>query len=166
MKSDLQNAYYRKLRMIYCSELQLISLFPELADQVADFKLTSAIHGLLRLTRERRDEIEMLASGHGISSAGDDCESMRRLIAEGRQQLRQCSRGQSRDGIVEQVCLSVHRLLLMNYSMTRNLAARLGLASDASRLEELIDLIVQRFPDACDHPAAMPGSGAPAMAYH
>lgn len=163
MRSDLENAYFRKLRMLYCSELQLISLFPELAGQVTDFKRGSAIQGLLRLTRERRDVIEMIASDHGISSAGDDCDAMRRLISEGRQQLWQCSRGVSREAIVAQLCLSVHRLLVVNYSMARNLAARLGETSDAGRLEELIDLIVQRFPEACDHPAAASGFGAPAL---
>lgn len=166
MRSDLQNAYFRKLRKIYCSELQLISLFPDLAAEVVDFKLTSAVNGLLRLTRERRDVIEMIAADHGISSAGDDCESMRRLISEGRQQLWQCSRGQSRDGIVIQVCLSVHRLLVVNYSMIRNLAARLGLSSDADRIEELIDLMVQRFPEACDQPAPKFESRIPALVHH
>ena len=166
MRSDLMNAYYRKLRMIYCSELQLVSLFPELASQIDDFKRTSALHGFLRLTRERRDVIEMIATEHGISSAGDDCDSMRRLISEGRQLLWHCSRGQSRDSIVAQVCLSVHRLLVMNYSMTRNLAVRLGLGSDADRFEELIDLIVERFPEACDHPAPTSDFGARALAHH
>jgi ferritin-like metal-binding protein YciE len=166
MKSDLMNAYFRKLRMVYCSELQMISLFPELADQIDDFKRTSALHGLLRLARERRDVVEMIAADHEISSAGDDCESMRRLISEGRQLLWHCSRGLSRDAIVAQVCLSVHRLLVMNYSMTRNLAARLGLSSDADRLEALIDLIVERFPEACDHPAPTSDFGARALAHH
>lgn len=160
------NAYFRKLRMIYCSELQLISLFPELAGQIDDFKRTSALHGLLRLARERRDVIEMIAADHGISSAGDDCESMRRLISEGRQLLWHCSRGQSREAIVGQVCVSVHRLLVVNYSMTRNLAARLGLNSDARRIEEMIDLIVERFPEACDHPAPAGYPGVRSLAHH
>ena len=166
MANEMENAYFRKLRMIYCSELQLISLLPELSEQITDFKFSSSINGLLRLCRERRGALEMIASDHAISPAGDDCDTMRRLVTEGRHELRHCSRGQSRDVVIADVCVSVHRLLVVNYGMARNLAVRLGLAGDADRLEELIDLIVERFPQTCEYPAPRTAFAPPALAIH
>jgi ferritin-like metal-binding protein YciE len=166
MANEMENAYFRKLRMIYCSELQMISLLPDLSAQITDFKLGSSIDGLLRLCRERRNALEMIAMDHAISVAGDDCETMRKLVGEARQELRHCSRGLSRDEVVADVCVSVHRLLVIHYSLARNLAARLGLEGDADRLEELIDLIVERFPQTCEYPGPRTAFARPAMAIH
>lgn len=164
MANELANAYFRKLRRIYCGELQLISLLPDLSARLADFKPGVPGNGLLRLCRERRNVLETIAAEHAISAAGDDCDAMRHLIAETRRELHHSSsRGRSRDEVVAEACVSVHRLLVIHYSLARNLAARLGIRGDAERLEALIDLIVERFPQTCDYPGPRAGGDETAI---
>jgi hypothetical protein len=144
MGADLKGLYFRKLRMLYCSELQLISFYCEAAARTGS-------HGVEALTdqsRDRRNLLEMLASEHGICVAGDDCQSMRRLIASSRKIL---AESHSLCGDVpEEICESVHRLQILNYSVARSLAAKARLGRDVKRLDEALDTLLESFPLACE----------------
>jgi hypothetical protein len=144
MGADLKGLYFRKLRMLYCSELQLISFYSEAAALSGD-------HGVETLTdqsRDRRNVLEMLASEHGICVAGDDCQSMRRLIATSRTILAEnhpfCG------DVAEEICESVHRLQILNYSVARSLAAKAHLSDDVKRLDDVLDTLMESFPMACE----------------
>ncbi|RYD65987.1 MAG: DUF892 family protein [Verrucomicrobiaceae bacterium] len=152
MAKELETAYFRKLRTIYSSELQMVGFLADLAEQTADFKFGSSMHGVLRLCSERLEALEKIAVDHEFSPEGDDGEAMERLVTEGRHELRHCARGRSRDVVIADICISLHRFLLPNYRLARNLAERLELSEDASRLEELMDLLEERFPQVSDHP--------------
>ena len=151
MAKELETAYFRKLRMIYCSELQMIGFLADLAEQTADFKFGSSMQGVLRLCGERIEALEKIAVDREFWPEGDDGEVMERLVTEGRHELRHCARGRSRDVVIADICISLHRFLVVNYRLARNLANRLEWADDASRLEELMDLLEERFPQTCDH---------------
>ncbi len=150
MEFEIEKAYFRMLRMIYCSELQLISFLPELWEQTAGFELASSVEVQLHLCRDRRNALERIAAEHGSSVAGDDCHTMRQLVSKGRRQLRHHGRGPTRDETAVDICLSVHRLLVLNYKIARHLAAGLGLSADTARLGQLADRIVEHLPRACD----------------
>lgn len=144
MGADLEGLYFRKLRMLHCSELQLISFYSEAAARSGD-------HGVEALTdqsRERRNLLETLASEHGTCVAGDDCQSMRRLIAASRTILAEnhtfCS------DVPDEICESVHRLQILNYSVARSLAAKAHLTEDVKRLDEVLDTLMDSFPMACE----------------
>jgi hypothetical protein len=153
MENDLGGAYFRKLRMLYCSELQLISFYSEAAAR-------SGSHGVEALTdhsRERRNLLEILAGEHGICVAGDDCQSMRRLIKASREKLTQ---NQASCGdLAEDICESVHRLQILNYSVARSLAAKLGMKDDVARLDGAINGLMECFPMATESviPSGMTG---------
>jgi hypothetical protein len=144
MSNDPKGLYFRKLRMLYCSELQLISFYSEAAARSGD-------HGVETLTdqsRERRNVLELLASDHGICVAGDDCQSMRRLIATSRTLLAENHTFSS--DLTEEICESVHRLQILNYSVARSLAAKARLNNDVRRLDEVLDTLMESFPMACE----------------
>jgi ferritin-like metal-binding protein YciE len=152
MAKELETAYFRKLQTLYCNELQMTGFLADLTDQTADFKFGSSMHGVLRLCHERGEALEKIAADHEFSPDGDDDEAMDRLLTEGRHELRHCSRGRSRDVVIADICISLHRFLMVNYRLARNLAERLGLTEDASRLEELMELVEERFPQTCERP--------------
>ena len=126
MCPDLKRLYFRKLRMLYCSELQLISFYCEAAARTGD-------HGVEALTdqsRDRRNLLEVLAS---LSFCED---------------------------VPEEICESVHRLQILNYSVARSLAAKARLSNDVKRLDEVLDTLLESFPLACEAvvPDGMTGS--------
>jgi hypothetical protein len=92
--------------------------------------------------------LEMLASEHGTCAAGDDCQSMRRLIATSRTILAEnhtfCS------DLTDEICESVHRLQILNYSVARSLAAKAHLNDDVKRLDEVLGTLMDSFPMACE----------------
>jgi hypothetical protein len=153
METDLKGAYFRKLRMLHCSELQLISFYSEAAARSGD-------HGVEALTdysRDRRNLLENLAETHGISISGDDCQSMRRLIAASRSKMTQnCD---SCSDLAEDICESVHRLQILNYSVARSLAAKLGAKDDLVHLDQALNGLLECFPMATESviPSGMTG---------
>ncbi len=153
MSADVKDSYFRKLRMLYCSELQLISFYLEAAGR-------SGEHGAEALTdesRQRRNLLEILAVEHGICIAGDDCQSMRRLIAGCRTIL--AEKHHFCGDLSEEICESVHRLQVLNYSVARSLAAKARLSEDVARLDKAIDSLLECFPLASETvvPSGMTG---------
>jgi len=148
MDSPLLCAYFRKLRMVYCSELQLISFFSEVPGG------RELVPRLVDLSRGRRDLVEVLAAQHGISSAGDDCQSMRRLIAMSRGSLEGSQNSYAQNELVIDVCESIHRLLLLNYGLARSLATKCDLRHDVEQLDSVLDNLIEEFPAVCEYPVA------------
>jgi hypothetical protein len=66
--------------------------------------------------------------------------------------------------VIADICISLHRFLVVNYRLARNLANRLEWADDASRLEELMDLLEERFPQTCDRPIRRTAFAGPSLA--
>jgi ferritin-like metal-binding protein YciE len=152
MPTDLLNLFYRKLRMLYCSELQLISFLPELGARASERSLRTGLQQELELSRQRRDTLEIMAATHRISSAGDDCDSMRRLIDESRESLRSTAWHFPGDDDLRSICGALHRLQILNYGVARSLANRVRLAEDVEKLDGLLDLLLDRYPETCDAP--------------
>ena len=152
MPTDLLSLFFRKLRMLYCSELQLISFLPELTARTSDKTLRAGLQHELELSRQRRDTLEIMAATHRISSAGDDCDSMRRLIDESREALRAASWHFPGDEDLHSVSSALHRLQILNYGVARSLANRVRLTDDVEKLDGLLDLLLDRYPETCDAP--------------
>lgn len=152
MPTDLSTLFFRKLRMLYCSELQLISFLPELGSRASDKGLRTQLQQEVELSRQRRDMLEIMAATHKISSAGDDCDSMRRLINESREVLRASAWHFPGDDDLRSISGALHRLQILNYGVARSLANRMRLAEDVTNLDSLVDLLLDRYPETCDAP--------------
>ncbi|MCW1923076.1 DUF892 family protein [Luteolibacter arcticus] len=150
MPTDLLSLFFRKLRMLYCSELQLISFLPELAAHASERGLRTGLQQELELSRQRRDTLEIMAATHRISSAGDDCDSMRRLISQSREALRATAWHFPGDDDLHSISAALHRLQILNYGVARSLANRVRLAGDVEKLDGLLDLLLDRYPETCD----------------
>ena len=152
MPTDLSSLFFRKLRMLYCSELQLISFLPELGARASDKGLRVQLQQEVELSRQRRDTLEIMAATHAISSAGDDCDSMRRLINESREVLRASAWHFPGDDDLRSISGALHRLQILNYGVARSLANRMRLAEDVAKFDGLVDLLLDRYPETCDAP--------------
>jgi ferritin-like metal-binding protein YciE len=152
MPTDLLSLFFRKLRMLYCSELQLISFLPELTARASERSLRAGLQQELELSRQRRDTLEIMAAMHRISSAGDDCDSMRRLIDESREALRAAAWHFPGDDDLRSISGGLHRLQILNYGVARSLANRVRLTDDVEKLDGLLDLLLDRYPETCDAP--------------
>jgi len=152
MPTELSSLFFRKLRMLYCSELQLISFLPELTARASERDLRARLQQELELSRQRRDTLEVMAATHQISSAGDDCDSMRRLINESREALREAAWHFPGDDDLRAISGALHRLQILNYGVARSLANRMRLADDVDQLDGLLDLLLDRYPETCDAP--------------
>ncbi|RYD46859.1 MAG: DUF892 family protein [Verrucomicrobiaceae bacterium] len=152
MAPELSGLFFRKLRTLYCSELQLISFLPELASRAGDRGLRATLNQEQELSRHRRDTLEVMAATHRISSAGDDCESMRRLINEGRTVLRAAAWHFPGDDDLHSISGALHRVQILNYGVARSLANRMRLSEDVAKLDSLVDQLLDRYPETCDAP--------------
>ncbi len=152
MKSDLLKLYFRKLRMLYCSELQLISFLPDLVSRVHGSSLRITLSWAIEQSRQRRNELELLANEHQISVAGNDCQSMRRLIGESRAALDPQAWHYPGDRAVTDVIAALHRLQILNYGVARSLAGSAREPYDTERLDVLLEGMVERFSETCHEP--------------
>ena len=87
MEDPKLSFYFRRLRMIYCREQQLVEFLPDLIAEVAGLPLKEAMSGYLAAARCRRYMIKDLAWDHGISPLGEECLAMKKLIAVGSARL-------------------------------------------------------------------------------
>ncbi|MCW1883565.1 ferritin-like domain-containing protein [Luteolibacter flavescens] len=154
MSAALSTLYFGKLRMLYCSELQLISFLPELAANARKKTLRAAFQQELQLSRHRRDVLEFIAASHGICSAGDDCSSMRRLIAESRKALREASWNFPGDEDLRSISGGLHRHQILNYGVGRSLANRVRMSDDVEKLDGLLDILLDGHPETCAMPVS------------
>lgn len=164
-REELELAYLGKLHALSCIERQMLDFVADLSDQTTDFKFGSSIHGLLRLCRERHESLESMQSEYEITPEADGDGNMKRLIADGMHELRRSPRGRSRDVAIADICISLHRFLLVNYRLAHDLASRLGWTDHESRLGELVDLIIERFPQRSERPAQRTAFSRPALAF-
>lgn len=163
-KEELELAYLRKLHAISSIEIQMRDFVADLSDQTTDFKFGSSIHGLVRLCRERQQALESMLSENENPVEAEGSENMKRLIADGLHELRHSARGQSRDVVIADICISLHRFLLVNYGLAEDMALQLGWIDHETRLGELVDLIVERFPQRSESPARRTAFSRPALA--
>ena len=78
MEDPKLSFYFRRLRMIYCREQQLVEFLPDLIAEVAGLPMKEAMSGYLAAARCRRYMIKDLAWDHGISPLGEECRDLRR----------------------------------------------------------------------------------------
>jgi len=136
MTKDLSNHYYRQLRDLYSVELQIISLIPELGSQSGSGRFSS----LVDEARTRRDVLEMIAADHDISSAGDDCTTMRTLGRQARASLAECDDDQAcREQVAAAACERIRRHTHSGYKVISLLAEQLDLPVDAARLRKVLN---------------------------
>ncbi len=147
MKEPNLSFYYGRLRLIHCREQLLIRLLPDLVAEATRPRLREIMTGYLAAARYRRYMINDLAWDHGISALGDECLSMRKLIAVGSARLAGENRGERHDPAVETFCHQLHRVIMVDYRLARKLAAEEGLHVDAGCFDEVIEAMAETFPE-------------------
>ncbi len=131
--------YFKRLRMIYCREQQLIGFLPDLVSEAMQLSLKEAIAGSLAAARCRRYMINDLAWDHGIPPLGEECLAMRKLIAVGSARLAAERRGERHDQAVEAFCLQLHRVVMVEYELARALTVEKSLHADVGCFNEMIE---------------------------
>ena len=96
--------------------------------------------------------LESLAAVHKIAAAGDDCDSMRRLIDECRDSLKAPAWHFPGDDDLRSISGSLHRLQILNYGVARSLANRVRLTDDSEQLDRVLDALLDRYPETCESP--------------
>lgn len=163
MEETNVTGYFKRLRMIYCREQQLIEFLPDLVSEAVRLQLREAIAGYLAAARCRRYMINDLAWDHGISPLGDECLAMRKVIAIGSARLASGNRGERHDLAVEALCRQLHRVVLVDYNLTRDHALHQSLHVDIGCFNEVIEAMLEAFPEPPGRRAAR-SNGSLAMA--
>ncbi len=156
------SAYIRRLRMIYCREQQLIDLLPDLVSEAMRHALKESLAGYLAAARCRRYMIKNLAWDQGFSPLGDECLAMRKMIAVGISRLAREERGEGHDRAVGAFCHEVHRVIMVDYRLTRLLAMEQGLDADIGCFDDVIECMTAAFPEPHGQRAAFPAERLPA----
>lgn len=148
MEETKRCLYFRKLRMIYCREEQFIELLPDLISEATQPQLRDTMARYLSAGRCRRYLIKDLAWDHGIAPQGEECLAMRKVVAVGCARLASASRGERHDVAVEGFCHELHRVVMVDYRLTRNYAIRENLHVDIACFDEVIASMVDAFPES------------------
>lgn len=151
MEDPKLSFYFRRLRMIYCREQQLVEFLPALISEADGPLLKDAMSGYLAAARCRRYMIKDLAWDHGISPLGEECQALKKLIAVGSVRLAKGKRGELHDPAVDAFCHQVHRVILVDYRLTRYLAMEHFLNADTGCFDEVIGSLTTTFPEPVAH---------------
>lgn len=144
--------YFKRLRMIYCREQQLIGFLPDLVSEAMQPRLKEAIASSLAAARCRRYIINNVAWDHGISPLGEECLAMRKLIAVGSARLAAENRGRRHDRAVDAFCLQLHRVVTVEYHLARSLAVERSLHGDVGCLNEVIEALTDTWGPSKNQP--------------
>jgi hypothetical protein len=150
MDDSLLPPYFRRFRRIYSCELQLMSFLPELQARTGSKLLAGQIGELIDFCRERRNTLELLALGHPVSAAGDQCSEMAHLIQSQRHLLRDEVAVHLQNDFVSDICEAVHCKLIQDYSLARSFASKLKFQEDAGSFDGIVDQLMTRFPRLWD----------------
>jgi ferritin-like metal-binding protein YciE len=156
MDDSLLPPYFRRFRRLYSCELQLMSFLPELQSRTGSRHLVEEIGNYIHLCRERRNALEMLAAGHPVSAAGDQCSEMAKLISQNRHMLADDAVTHLQNDFVSDICEAVHCKLIQDYSLLRSFASKLQLPEDAKAFEGMVDRLIGAFPRLWDRMDVMP----------
>jgi hypothetical protein len=151
MEDPKLSFYFRRLRMIYCREQQLVEFLPDLISEADSLPLKEAMSGYLAAARCRRYMIKDLAWDHGISPLGEECQAMKKLIAVGSARLAAGKRGEHHDPAVDAFCHQRHRVIMVDYRLTRYLAMEHYLDADIGCFDEVIGSLTATFPEPVAH---------------
>lgn len=151
MEDPKLSFYFRRLRMIYCREQQLVEFLPDLISEVAGLPMKEAMSGYLAAARCRRYMIKDLAWDHGISPLGEECLAMKKLIAVGSARLATGKRGLHHDPAVDALCHQIHRVITVDYRLSRYLAMEHFLDADIGCFDEVIGSLTAAFPEPIAH---------------
>lgn len=127
-----------------------MSFLPELQSKTGSRLLATQIEELIDFCRMRRNALELLASGHPVSAAGDQCCEMARLIQSQRHLLGDEVATHLQNDFVSDICEAVHCKLIQDYSLARSFASKLKFRDDAGKFDEIVDQLMTRFPRLWD----------------
>lgn len=156
MEDPKLSFYFRRLRMIFCREQQLVEFLPALISEAMSNPLKEAISGYLAAARCRRYMVKDLAWDHGITPLGEECQAMRKLIAVGSARLAAGKRGKGHDLAVGDFCRQLHRVILVDYQLIRYLAVEQRLDADLGCFDDVIESLGDAFPEPSVRRAGSP----------
>lgn len=156
MDDSLLPPYFRRFRRLYSCELQLMSFLPELQSRTGSRHLVEEIGNYIHLCRERRNALELLAAGHPVSAAGDQCSEMAVLIRQNRSMLSDEVANHLQNDFVSDICEAVHCKLIQDYSLLRSFASKLQFTEDAAVFDRMVDSLIGAFPRLWDRMDLMP----------
>jgi ferritin-like metal-binding protein YciE len=85
--ATVANLFEDQLKDIYSAEAQLVSALPRMAKRASSRRLREALRRHLEETKHQLERLEEIRQALGVELAGERCEAMEVLIAEGAEVL-------------------------------------------------------------------------------
>src|SRR5215217_9038448 len=87
MITNLEQLYFDQIRDLYCAEIQLLKMLPQMAAHATCSNLRDAFKGHLQETHRHCARLCKISERHGISHQIVACESMHTMLRELTRQL-------------------------------------------------------------------------------
>ncbi len=136
---SLRDLYIAELRDLYDAEQQIVQELPAMASKATSKDLRDALDHHLNQTRTHVQRLELIFQQLGLSAAGEPCEAIRGLVAEGRRRLGNCERGDVLDAAIIGMAQRVEHYEIAGYGCARTYARTLGESTAVDLLQQTLD---------------------------
>lgn len=136
---SMTDLYVHELKDLHNAETQLIRALPNMAEHAASAELADAFTAHLEETREHASRLESILRAVGEMPAGETCEAMKGLIAEGDEAAKtNTDDDEIRDAAIIVAAQKVEHYEIAGYGSVCAFARRLGRTDDLKLLEETL----------------------------
>jgi ferritin-like metal-binding protein YciE len=136
---NLEKVLLLQLRDLYSAEHQLVNALPKMADAASSSQLKKAFQSHLRETRNQVTRLEKAFQILNEQAAGETCDAMKGLIAEGSEIIDMEGEASVKDAALIAAAQRVEHYEIAGYGCARAFARRLGKSEIARLLQETIE---------------------------
>jgi ferritin-like metal-binding protein YciE len=137
--NSLRDLYIEELRDLYSAENQLVKALPKMAGAATEDQLKTAFTAHLGQTKTHVARLEQIFEELGQDPAGETCQAMKGLIAEGELMIKADGDPAVRDAGLIGAAQRVEHYEIAGYGATRALAQRLGESVAVGLLQQTLD---------------------------
>ena len=135
----LFDLYLHELKDLYSAESQLIEALPKMAEAATHSRLRKAFEDHLEETRKHQQRLEEIFEDLGEDPAGETCEAMKGLVAEGEDVVEMEGDDNVRDAALIGAAQRAEHYEISAYGTTATFARALGREDDEDILRETLD---------------------------
>lgn len=136
MTTSLEELYFDQIRDVYCAEIQVLRMLPQMASYASCAELADLFKGHTQDTHRHCARLCKISERHGISHLSVACESMHVLLREAARNLTETIPGKLRDGVLIAAANRIEHYEIGAYGVAKAFADCLGYREDSSLLEE------------------------------
>ena len=136
---SLRELYVDELKDLYSAEKQLVKALPKMAKNATSPELQAAFEEHLAVTEGQVARLEQIFESLGESPRGKKCVGMQGLIEEGNELMQEDAAEDVLDAGLISKAQHVEHYEIAGYGTVRTYALTLGLADQASLLQQSLD---------------------------